>query len=143
MPWFVRRKTEDLHDRPGGVGRNVAFTEAVTRCSREQRGHLSLPLGVLLEGSGRAIESVLADGRLDLDIADDVEVYRAELVLCRVRAPSRFGTIVAHDLGSSAAHPQGLYPASTRDAGSGRASARADTARAAKTTATSTGSASA
>lgn len=69
-------------------GRNVAFTEAVTRCCREQRGHLSLPLGVLLEGSGRTVESVLADGRLDVDIADDVEVYRAELVLCR-RAQGR------------------------------------------------------
>ena len=64
-------------------GRNVAFTEAVTRCCRERRGHLSLPLGVLLDGSDRAVESVLADGRLDVDIADDVEVYRAELVICR------------------------------------------------------------
>lgn len=62
---------------------NVAFTEAVTRCCREQLGRVSLPLAALLEGSGRTVESVLADRRLDVDIADDVEVYGAGLALCR------------------------------------------------------------
>lgn len=69
-------------------GQNVAFTDAVTRCCREQLGHVSLPLAALLAGSGRTVESVLADRRLDVDIADDVEVYGAGLSVCR-RAPSR------------------------------------------------------
>lgn len=64
-------------------GQNVAFTDAITRCCREQLGHVSLPIAALLEGSGRSVESVLADRRLDVDIADDVEVYGAGLVLCR------------------------------------------------------------
>jgi len=31
--------------------------------------------------------------------------------------PSRFGTEVAHDMGRSRAHPQGLHPEPSRDAG--------------------------
>lgn len=69
-------------------GQNVVFTDAVTRCCREQLGRVSLPVAALLEGSGRTVESALADGRLDVDIADDVEVYGARLVVCR-RASAR------------------------------------------------------
>ncbi len=64
-------------------GQNVAFADAVTRCCRERYGHVSLPLAALLEGSGQTVESVLADRVLDVDIADDVEVYGAGLSVCR------------------------------------------------------------
>lgn len=64
-------------------GQNVAFADAVTRCCRERLGHVSIPLADLLAGSDHTVEAVLADRRLDVDIADDVEVYGAGLSVCR------------------------------------------------------------
>lgn len=63
--------------------RNVTFLDAVNGCCIERRGRLRFSLDELLQGSSRTTESALADRRLDVVIADDVEVYDASLEVCR------------------------------------------------------------
>ncbi|MDB4928933.1 MAG: hypothetical protein JWM10_1417 [Myxococcaceae bacterium] len=69
-------------------GRNDAFTRAVFACCTETSGQVTLSLADLLRGSMVTPASVLADGVLQVVVADDVEVYGAGLSLCpRDRLP--------------------------------------------------------
>lgn len=68
---------EDVSDR------NTAFTDALFACCREREGDLMVRLYQVLQGSTVTPRAALADGRLDVVIADDVEVRSARLHLCQ------------------------------------------------------------
>lgn len=69
--------TQDVSDR------NTAFTDALFACCREREGDLMVRLYQVLQGSTVTPRAALADGRLDVVIADDVEVRSARLHLCQ------------------------------------------------------------
>lgn len=73
-PSFVR---EDLS------ATNTLFADALEVCCRQRPGRLRIELHRLLFGSNATVTALLADGRLDVVVANDTQIDYAALVVCQ------------------------------------------------------------